>query len=142
MIGLGLMGTALTDRLLDAGYTVWVHNWTREKAEPLVARGARWAGEPAGRLRAGTDQPVHDGHRRRAALQVLMNSMAHSRIMDTKGRKMVEGDFRTQARLSQHLKDIRLILAAATSAGAGPAVDRDSPTVTRSGRGRRIRRCR
>ena len=52
-----------------------------------------------------------------AALQVLMNSMAHSRIMDTKGRKMVEGDFRTQARLSQHLKDIRLILAAAASAG-------------------------
>jgi 3-hydroxyisobutyrate dehydrogenase-like beta-hydroxyacid dehydrogenase len=46
-----------------------------------------------------------------------MNSMAHSRIMDTKGRKMVEGDFRTQARLSQHLKDIRLILAAAMSAG-------------------------
>jgi 3-hydroxyisobutyrate dehydrogenase-like beta-hydroxyacid dehydrogenase len=48
MIGLGLMGTALTDRLLDAGYTVWVHNRTREKAEPLVARGARWAGEPVG----------------------------------------------------------------------------------------------
>ena len=52
-----------------------------------------------------------------AALQVLLNSMAYSRIMDTKGRKMVEGDFRTQARLSQHLKDIRLILAAATDAG-------------------------
>lgn len=31
--------------------------------------------------------------------------------MDTKGRKMVEGDFRTQARLSQHLKDVRLILS-------------------------------
>ena len=52
-----------------------------------------------------------------AALDVLMNTMAHSRIMDTKGRKMVEGDFRTQARLSQHLKDIRLILAAAAAAG-------------------------
>ena len=39
MIGLGLMGTALTERLLQAGYTVWVHNRTREKAEPLVARG-------------------------------------------------------------------------------------------------------
>ena len=52
-----------------------------------------------------------------AALQVLMNTTAYSRIMDTKGRKMVEGDFRTQARLSQHLKDIRLILAAAAAAG-------------------------
>jgi 3-hydroxyisobutyrate dehydrogenase-like beta-hydroxyacid dehydrogenase len=50
-------------------------------------------------------------------LQVLTGSMAYSRIMDTKGRKMIEGDFRTQARLSQHLKDIRLILAAAAAAG-------------------------
>jgi len=52
-----------------------------------------------------------------AALQVLIGSMAYSRIMDTKGRKMVENDFRTQARLSQHLKDIRLILQAAAVAG-------------------------
>ena len=52
-----------------------------------------------------------------AALQVLMNTMAYSRTMDTKGRKMVAGDFRTQARLSQHLKDIRLILAAAAATG-------------------------
>ena len=40
MIGLGLMGTALTERLLGAGYTVWVHNRTSAKAQPLVARGA------------------------------------------------------------------------------------------------------
>ena len=46
MIGLGLMGTALTERLLDAGYTVWVYNRTRQKAEPLLARGARWADNP------------------------------------------------------------------------------------------------
>ena len=52
-----------------------------------------------------------------ASLEVLMNTMSHSRIMDTKGRKMVDSDFRTQARLSQHLKDIRLILAAAADAG-------------------------
>ena len=52
-----------------------------------------------------------------AALQVLLDSMAYSRIMDTKGRMMVNGDFRTQARLSQHLKDIRLILQAAAAAG-------------------------
>ena len=52
-----------------------------------------------------------------AALEVLMGSMSYSRIMDTKGRKMIEGDFRTQARLSQHLKDVRLILEAAAEAG-------------------------
>jgi 3-hydroxyisobutyrate dehydrogenase-like beta-hydroxyacid dehydrogenase len=241
VIGLGLMGTALTERLLAAGYTVWVHNRTREKAEPLVARGARWADNPlavcdrvlislyttatveevldrlVGGLRAGQilidtttgdpDQTAGLGRRlaargvqyldapisgsseqtRRgeataivggsreafeacrdlfaccaartifagecgcgakmklvsnlvlglnraalaeglvfaraigidadAALQVLTGSMAYSRIMDTKGRKMVEEDFSTQARLSQHLKDIRLILDAASAAG-------------------------
>jgi 3-hydroxyisobutyrate dehydrogenase len=46
MIGLGLMGTAFTQRLLESGYSVWVHNRTREKADPLVALGARWADNP------------------------------------------------------------------------------------------------
>ena len=241
MIGLGLMGTALTERLLEAGYTVRVHNRTRDKAEPLVARGAQWAdnplavcervlislyttdtveevlgqldgglrpgqilidtttGEPEQTVRLGArlaargvlylDAPISgsseqtrrgeataivggpqeafaacrdlfdccvqktiyagpcgSGSRMKlvsnlvlglnraalaeglvfaralgidldAALQVLIGSVAYSRIMDTKGRKMIEGDFRTQARLAQHLKDIRLILAAAAAAG-------------------------
>jgi 3-hydroxyisobutyrate dehydrogenase-like beta-hydroxyacid dehydrogenase len=241
MIGLGLMGTALTERLLEAGYAVWVHNRTREKADPLLARGAQWAdnplavcdralislyttdtveevlsqldgglrpgqilidtttGEPEQTARLGArlatrgvhylDAPISgsseqtrrgeataivggpqeafvacrdlfdccvqktiytgpcgSGSRMKlvsnlvlglnraalaeglvfaralgidaeASLQVLIGSMAYSRIMDTKGRKMIEGDFRPQARLSQHLKDIRLILAAAASAG-------------------------
>ena len=51
------------------------------------------------------------------AALALIGTMAYSRIMDTKGRKMIEGDFRVQARLSQHLKDIRLILDAAAAAG-------------------------
>lgn len=46
-------------------------------------------------------------------LRVLRASPAYSQIMDTKGRKMIEGDFRPQARLSQHLKDVRLILTEA-----------------------------
>ena len=241
LIGLGLMGTALTERLLAAGYSVWVFNRTREKAAPVVARGAQWAdnplaicprvlislyttdtveevlgqldgglrpgqilidtttGEPAQTVRLGArlgargvqylDAPISgsseqtrrgeataivggspeafaacrdlfdccvhktlyagpcgSGSRMKlvsnlvlglnraalaeglvfaralgidveAALQVLIGSMAYSRIMDTKGRKMIEGDFRTQARLSQHLKDIRLILDAAAAAG-------------------------
>jgi 3-hydroxyisobutyrate dehydrogenase-like beta-hydroxyacid dehydrogenase len=50
-------------------------------------------------------------------LEVLRNSAAYSRIMDTKGDKMVRGDFDPQARLSQHLKDVRLILEAAADAG-------------------------
>lgn len=45
-------------------------------------------------------------------LSVLRSSMAYSRIMDTKGEKMLRGDFAPQARLAQHLKDVRLMLAA------------------------------
>jgi 3-hydroxyisobutyrate dehydrogenase-like beta-hydroxyacid dehydrogenase len=241
MIGLGLMGTAMTERLLDAGYAVHIWNRTREKAEPLLARGARWAdnppavcarvvislystdtveevlremnsglatgpilidtttGEPEQTARLGQrlaargvrylDAPISGsseqtrrgeaaaivggpreaydacrdlfqclvkgcfyagswgsgakmklisnlvlGLNRAAlaeglvfakaigvdpanALTVLMGTMAHSRIMDTKGRKMLDGNFSVQARLSQHLKDIRLILDAAVTAG-------------------------
>jgi 3-hydroxyisobutyrate dehydrogenase-like beta-hydroxyacid dehydrogenase len=50
-------------------------------------------------------------------LTVLRESMAYSRIMDTKGEKMIHGDFAPQARLSQHLKDVRLMLQAAARAG-------------------------
>ena len=52
-----------------------------------------------------------------AALAVLRDSMAYSRIMDTKGPKMVARDFTPEARLSQHLKDVRLIREAAERVG-------------------------
>ncbi len=51
------------------------------------------------------------------ALSVLRDSMAYSRIMDTKGPKMVLRDFTPEARLSQHLKDVRLIREAAARVG-------------------------
>lgn len=50
-------------------------------------------------------------------LALLRDSMASSRVMDSKGEKMVRGDFVPEARLSQHLTDVRLILAAAEAAG-------------------------
>jgi len=45
-VGLGVMGTAISRRLLDAGHTLTVWNRTREKAEPLLAAGARWSESP------------------------------------------------------------------------------------------------
>ena len=241
VIGLGLMGTALTERLLENGYRVVVWNRTREQSQALVARGAEWSdnpltscdrviislyttevveavlaqldsglhagqilldtttGEPertaalgarlAGRAVQYLDAPISgsSAQTRRgeatvlvggdratfevcadlwrvmgakaihvgpcgsaakmklitnlvvglnraalaeglafagaigiapaAALEVMAGSMAYSRMMDTKGRKMVERDFAVQARLSQHLKDVRLILQAAGAAG-------------------------
>jgi 3-hydroxyisobutyrate dehydrogenase-like beta-hydroxyacid dehydrogenase len=241
VIGLGLMGTALTERLLEHGYRVAVWNRTRDKAAPLIARGAHWSdnpladcrraiislytsevvaevlqqmeaglrseqiivdtttGEPeqtaalGGRLAArgvqyldapisGSSQQTRDGQATvivggdrttfdacadlwpvmgakvfhvgpcgsaarmklisnlvlglnravlaeglafaeaigvapAAALEVLKGSNAYSRAMDVKGRKLVERDYTVQAKLSQHLKDVRLMLDAARVAG-------------------------
>jgi 3-hydroxyisobutyrate dehydrogenase-like beta-hydroxyacid dehydrogenase len=44
------------------------------------------------------------------ALTIMQRGPAYSRIMDRKGSKMLTGDFAPEARLSQHLKDVRLIL--------------------------------
>jgi len=241
VIGLGLMGAALTERLLAAGFEVLVHNRTPAKADPLLARGAKWSDNPlaecdrvvislyttevveavlrqldaglhAGQILVDTttgspeqaallgvrlaergvqylDAPIsgsseqtrrgevttivggpHEavapcqelfdcfsrktfyagpcgsaakmklvsnlvlglnrvalaeglvfaeaiGLEPSGALEVLMGTMAHSRIMDTKGQKMIDRDFQTQARLSQHLKDVRLMLESAAEAG-------------------------
>jgi 3-hydroxyisobutyrate dehydrogenase-like beta-hydroxyacid dehydrogenase len=241
VIGLGLLGTALAERLLAAGYPTLVYNRTREKAEPLVVAGARWSDNPLAECRrvvislyttevveqvlAELDAEAHAGvllidtttgdpvvppalgqrladhgieylevpisgsseQTRRgeatalvagppaaadrardlldclvarhitvggwgngvrmklvtnlvlglnraalaeglafaraiglppaAALDVLLNCPAYSRTMDAKGPKMVAGDFAPQAKLSQHLKDVRIILAEAARAG-------------------------
>ncbi|MCX6915036.1 MAG: NAD(P)-dependent oxidoreductase [Verrucomicrobia bacterium] len=241
VIGLGLMGTALTERLLGHGYPVVVWNRTREKAAPLLGRGAVWSDNPLagcqrailslynteaveqvlGQMQGGLhegliildtttgeptqtaalgarlatqgvrylDAPISGsseqtrrgeatvivgGDRQAfeacvdlwpvmgakvfhvgacgsaakmklisnlvlglnraalaeglafaegigvppaAALEVMAGSNAYSRAMDAKGRKMVEHDFTVQARLSQHLKDVRLMIEAAEAAG-------------------------
>lgn len=241
VVGLGLMGTAITERLLEAGFRPHVWNRTPEKAAALLERGAVWSDCPLvecrrtvislyssevvtavvegwlGSVRPGqlivdttTGDPVHSqrwakrlrergaeyldapisgsseqtrrgeatvmvsgsraayeacedlwsvlGSRtyyvgasgdaarmklvsnlvlglNRAALAeglhfasslgldlattltILQNSAAYSRQMDTKGAKMIAGEFSPQARLSQHLKDVALMLDAAGRAG-------------------------
>ena len=49
-----------------------------------------------------------------AALSVLQATPAYSRVMETKGPKMIARDYTPQARLAQHLKDVRLIRELAT----------------------------
>jgi len=46
-IGTGIMGAPMAGHLLDAGYALAVHNRTRAKTAPLVARGAIWCDTPA-----------------------------------------------------------------------------------------------
>jgi 3-hydroxyisobutyrate dehydrogenase-like beta-hydroxyacid dehydrogenase len=242
VIGTGLLGSALAERLLAEGFPTIVHNRTRSKTEPLLAKGAIWSDSPLAEcrrvifslftteqvgqviglmssgLRAGqivvdtsTSDPLQTtamgkrlaalgveyleapisgsseqtrnhqatamiagnraafdacqdvwdclaaktyylgawGNASRmklitnlvlglnrvalaeglafaeaiglsmdAAFEVLLNSPAYSRIMDFKGPKMVHGDFTPQARLSQHLKDVRLMLEEASRGGA------------------------
>ncbi|MDX2035848.1 MAG: NAD(P)-dependent oxidoreductase [Isosphaeraceae bacterium] len=52
-----------------------------------------------------------------SVLTWLREGPAASRIMDAKGPMMLERDYRPRARLSQHHKDVRLMIAAAEQAG-------------------------
>ncbi|WP_074313653.1 NAD-binding protein [Singulisphaera sp. GP187] len=88
----------------------------------LVTGNGRGCGRPCGRLnRAALAERLAFaeavGLRPAATLEVFKESMAYSRAMDVKGRKMIEKDFTVQARLSQHLKDVLLMLDAASDAG-------------------------
>jgi 3-hydroxyisobutyrate dehydrogenase-like beta-hydroxyacid dehydrogenase len=59
-----------------------------------------------------------NGIDRDRALQILKAGPAYSKAMDIKGTKMLSGDFTPEARLAQHLKDVRLILKAGEATGA------------------------
>ena len=52
------------------------------------------------------------------ALEILLQTPAASRAMETKGTKMVTGDYKPQATLAQHLKDVELILNEARESSA------------------------
>src|SRR4029077_3110675 len=50
-------------------------------------------------------------------LKIAQASASYSQVMDTKGRKMIEGDFRPQGRARQHLNDVDLMLDQAKKVG-------------------------
>jgi 3-hydroxyisobutyrate dehydrogenase-like beta-hydroxyacid dehydrogenase len=52
------------------------------------------------------------------ALEILKTGPAYSRAMDVKGRKMLAREYEPEARLRQHHKDVRLILAEGEHHGA------------------------
>jgi 3-hydroxyisobutyrate dehydrogenase len=45
-IGLGVMGTSMCGHLLAKGFSASVFNRTKSKADPLLAKGAKWADSP------------------------------------------------------------------------------------------------
>ncbi|MCL4782087.1 MAG: NAD(P)-dependent oxidoreductase [Bryobacterales bacterium] len=52
------------------------------------------------------------------ALEILKAGPAYSRAMDVKGMKMLSRDYTPEARVAQHLKDVRLILETGGGVGA------------------------
>jgi 3-hydroxyisobutyrate dehydrogenase len=56
-VGTGVMGSEMAEHLLDAGYSLRVHNRTKKKAAALVARGAVWCAT-AGAAATGADAVV------------------------------------------------------------------------------------
>ncbi len=51
-IGLGVMGSSMAGRILNAGYRLRVFTRTKTKADALLARGAEWAASPADLVRS------------------------------------------------------------------------------------------
>ena len=104
---LGPVGTASRFKL--------VHNLVLGLHRAVLAEGLEFAES------LGFDQEV--------TLEILKQTPAQSGVMETKGRRMVERDYGLQARLSQHLKDVRLILAEAERAGTNTPLSRIHKTL-------------
>jgi 3-hydroxyisobutyrate dehydrogenase-like beta-hydroxyacid dehydrogenase len=47
VVGLGIMGSGMSSNLLKKGHDVIIYNRSRQKAEALIANGAKWADSPA-----------------------------------------------------------------------------------------------
>lgn len=45
-IGIGVMGKSMAGHLMDAGFPLIVYNRTKERAQELLDRGAKWASSP------------------------------------------------------------------------------------------------
>ena len=46
-IGLGMMGSPMANRILDAGYSLNIFNRTKDKCRVILERGAHWCDSPA-----------------------------------------------------------------------------------------------
>ena len=58
------------------------------------------------------------GIQQESAFEILKKGSTHSFVMENKGAKILNEDFSPQAKLSQHLKDVRLILKLGEKYGA------------------------
>ena len=75
-IGLGIMGSRMAANLQKNGHTLTVYNRTREKADSLIAGGARWAGSPAALALA-------------SQAEIIFTMLAHPEAVDEAARKVL-----------------------------------------------------
>ncbi|MGI8981066.1 MAG: NAD(P)-dependent oxidoreductase [Pirellulaceae bacterium] len=110
MLGGTEAAAAKCERLLAAFSKQWFHlgSWGSGARMKLVVNLALGLNRAV--LAEGLSFAKSMGVEPRQALEVLMAGPAFSRVMETKGEKMLARDFTPQARLSQHHKDVKLIL--------------------------------
>ena len=48
MVGIGQMGGRMARRVLDGGYSLFLHDLNKETAKPLIEKGAKWKETPRG----------------------------------------------------------------------------------------------
>ncbi len=123
LIGLGNMGTAVAERVLEAGFPLVVHNRTRQKAEPLEAGGADVAATAA-ELAGGVD--------------VVLTSLADDEAFEAVAREVLRA-----ARRDTVLVDMSTVSPAVSGRVAALADDASveylrapvsgNPTVVRAG---------
>src|SRR5215470_9194734 len=70
-VGLGVMGSHMTEKLLEKGHTVTGYNRTKSKAQWLIDKGMKWADSP----RAGSSTAD-------VILSMVTNSQALSQVAD------------------------------------------------------------
>ena len=66
-VGLGVMGSRMAKRLLDAGHSVTGYNRTKSKAQWLLDLGMKWADTPARCRRSERHGFLHGRQHRSAA---------------------------------------------------------------------------
>src|SRR3989304_2450350 len=89
-VGLGVMGSRMVKRLLDAGHMVVGYNRTRAKAEWLVDAGMQWGETPAAVARAaeGTFSMIRDTGALRAITAGPAGALA--RLVAARGARMLD----------------------------------------------------
>ena len=147
-IGLGKMGAGMARNLLRAGHAVAVYNRSREKADALMADGARVADSPADACRDAEavmsmvaddhalDEIVFGNHGIAAAMKTGCVHLSHSTISTAFARKLTaEHAQRNQGYLSvpvfgrpEAAETKKLVVVAA---GPNELIERCRPAVRR-----------